>query len=151
PKVGVRNVLALMDIREPIERWLHEPFGYETEDDLLRAMVRVFARSLDRALGQGLRRSYRDERESLASIRGRVDMGAMARRSATSTLVRCAFDEYTVDVPLNRLLLAAVLRARVVPGVPARVRSSLHRHLTGSFEGVQPIADFSWFDRWKPT
>jgi 5-methylcytosine-specific restriction enzyme subunit McrC len=151
-KIGVRNVLRLLDDGgRGGERWLPDEFGYDIDDDLLTAMVHVFAVALDRALAQGLRRDYVAVREDLRALRGRIDFARLAHRPAAGMTAPCAYDDHTADIPLNRLLLAAARRALAIPGATVRDRRSLNRSL-GAFEGVATVGDpLVWLASWVPS
>lgn len=150
PKIGIRNVLRLLDGSATSARWLEEEFSFSSESDLLTAIIEVFTRALDRALAQGLRRDYLVVEEDLVAVRGRIDMRAAMRRGPTTTLP-CRYEEYSPNIPVNGLLLAAAQRSLRVPGLPIQVRRSLHHHLP-AFEGVVAPADpLVWLSNWTPT
>jgi 5-methylcytosine-specific restriction enzyme subunit McrC len=131
--------------------WQHDPFAYADEPDLLVALVRMFRRGLDAALARGLRHDYHHEHERLLSVRGRVDISAAIRRPGPIVPIPCRFDEYTIDVRLNQLLLAAIGRCLRIPGVPRDDRLRLRRHLL-AFEGVRHHdGSLDWVDRWTPS
>lgn len=135
PKVPLHNLFLLLDVGLPERAWRPEVFAYGTDRDLLPAVASLFARTLQRTLGAGLRRDYRPDRERLVALRGRVDVAAQFRSPGLATPVACAYDEFTVDIAENRYLLAALRRLLRVPGVPPAVRRTLLHELT-RFEGV---------------
>jgi len=151
PKIGVRNLLFLMDVDTRKERWNTELFEFEQDPDLLVAMVRLFIRMMERALAQGLRRDYRIEQEDLLAIRGRIDISQLAKRPRPMTSVPCVFDEFTSDIWVNRLLLAATRLSLRVPGVSTRDRRILHRR-EQMLDGVGEERDLlRRYERWKPS
>jgi 5-methylcytosine-specific restriction endonuclease McrBC regulatory subunit McrC len=80
--------------------WLH---------DLLRAVAWVFEAEVRRALSQGIARGYQSREETLAALRGRVDVAAQLRSQQGRPLpLACRFEEYTEDVTLNRVVKAAI-------------------------------------------
>ena len=89
-------------------------------------LATVLVQGTFRLVRQGIDRGYRDVREDLAGIRGKVDVGRTVKRALRSRgRVACAFEELTPDVRHNRILrstLSALLRVRdldrdVRPGV----------------------------------
>ena len=150
PKIGIRNLLALMDIGARHERWADDIFEYDSEPDLLTAMVRLFLRSVERALAQGLRRDYQQREDQLLTIRGRLDLRAAMRRPGGLMTLPCVFDDHTADVGANRLLLAAIRRALQVVGLSGQERRALHR-LELMFEDVSVDTDpLAWARAWVP-
>lgn len=138
PKVGLESVLYLLDAGMPDAAWRNEVFQYGSQQDLLAAFAAFFARSVDRATNRGLLRSYRDARERLMALRGRIDFREQIRRPAVPIPIACAYEDYTADVNENRFVLGGIerlLRAlRLDPGT----RSLLIR-LRARFEDVLPV------------
>ncbi len=151
PKIPMANVFNLLDVGTTSLRWLEDTFDYGTDDNLLVALIRMFRRGLDAAVAQGVRHDYLEQSERLMALRGRVDMRTLVRQPGLVSTIPCRFDEYTADIELNRLLLAALLKSVRVAHVPDADRMQLRRHL-GRFEGVSAAAaDPSWVDSWQPS
>ena len=92
----------------------------------------VLVQGTFRLTRQGIDRGYRDVREDLAGIRGKVDVGRTVKRALRSRgRVACTFEELTPDVPHNRILrstLSALLRVRDLDGdVRAGVRRAYEK------------------------
>jgi|SRR5699024_2887455 len=104
--IPIRNVYymlayAFRDLRQMgFEEASAEKFDHL--HDLLAAML---AHGLSRLVKQGLYRDYVVEEETLAGVRGRMQMGQTVKTLAhmRGKLV-CAFDEFTADTPHNRIL-----------------------------------------------
>ncbi len=151
PKIGMRNLFALLDVDVGSLTIGHDLFDFDTEPDLLVALVRLFRHRLDDLLAKGMRRDYQGRAERLRTIRGRLDFAGLATRPGPGMWVPCRYEEYTADIALNRLLLAATDRSLRVPGVPSPDRVTLRRHL-GRFEGVSLEPDTIEAVRdWNPT
>jgi 5-methylcytosine-specific restriction enzyme subunit McrC len=151
PKIGVRNVLALMDVDATTQVWRDEEFSFAGEPDLLAAMVHVFVKALDRSLAQGLRRDYRVEENDAMTLRGRIDFPKLSRRPGSSPTIPCVYDDYTSDTALNQLLLAAIRRSLSIPRGAAADRRALHRQ-EARFQGVEAgTGSLSWLDSWVPS
>jgi 5-methylcytosine-specific restriction enzyme subunit McrC len=148
PKVGLYNLFLMLGVGSPT--FAAEPALFRRDDDLLDAMVGVFAAAVERATQRGVLRGYRRIEERLISPRGRIDVTAQMRRPATPSPVSCSFDEFTADVTENRALLAALERLLRLPGLVAGQRARL-AHLAHRFEEVLPtVVDPVVLDRWRP-
>lgn len=152
PKVDLDNLFFMLGVggtswqvgRTP------GPYGVE-EDDLLTAVVRLFALEVDRLSSRGLRHGYVSYDERLLSLRGRVDLGSQMRRPWERSPVPCRFDEFVPDIWLNQVLFAALNAVRGVPGLPGPVRGEVHL-LSQRFEGVSHrTIDVNKVERWKPS
>jgi 5-methylcytosine-specific restriction enzyme subunit McrC len=135
PKVPLENLFALLDVGVPSSAWAPEAARYASDRDLLPAVASFFARSLDRALNAGLHRAYREERERVSALRGRLDFPELLRRPGQAIPIPSRYDDFTPDIELNRLLRNATTALLRVPSVPEATRRSLMRQLT-RFEGV---------------
>ena len=79
--------------------------------DLLEILIRLFAGRLLTVVRRGLPRRYRERREDLNLLRGRLDVTRQVTRFAVRPdLFACRFEEWSEDTPLNRVLKAAVAR-----------------------------------------
>lgn len=139
PKVGIRRLLFLLSFAST-QNWLH-PWLTTVDDDhdLLDAMARIYARTVDVALSRGVRRGYRHRAEAAVTIRGRIDIGRQLNRHHGRNLpVELDYDDYTIDTDANRLLLTAALRLR---GAAARMPSvgRLLARTVSRLEGVTPV------------
>ncbi|MET3719219.1 5-methylcytosine-specific restriction endonuclease McrBC regulatory subunit McrC [Arthrobacter sp. UYEF21] len=78
--------------------------------------------------------------EAVPMIRGRLDVAAqIGRRAGLPLPAEVSYDDYTVDVAENRLLLSAARTLLTVPRIPESDRQSL-RKLLLKFDGVAAIA-----------
>ena len=151
PKIPIESALALMVDTPASEQWLDDDSDLAPSTDLLRLVVHAFARELDRAIARGVCRDYVEERDELVGVRGRIDIGQLARRPRAAVALPCVFDEFTADTGLNRLLLAAVLRSAQVP-LSAGFDRTLLRRCEAALDGVGRATDpLAWYDAWVPT
>ena len=128
PKVGLSNVFFLLSYGAGVIKWRDESFPYETGDFfdaiawLMEAEVRHAARS-------GLVRDYREREEALATLRGRIDIGAQIRqRQGQPIPLHCRYQEYGEDIELNRVLKAGLRRLLRVPSLDRQVALELRHH-----------------------
>jgi 5-methylcytosine-specific restriction enzyme subunit McrC len=129
PKVGVKNLLFLLSYATGLLRLRPENFPYSEDQDLLSPMALMFDAALTEALGYGLARDYRDRRDDLATIRGRIDIGRqLAIRPGMPLPVSCRFQAYTEDSPLNRVLKAGIRRVASISDLGGDTRRSFQAH-----------------------
>ncbi len=129
PKIRIENLFLLLGVGLREQDWKKAATHYALASDLLPAVVSFFTRSADLTLRRGVYRSYREERDRLPTIRGRIDSPAQMTRAGIVHPIDCRFDEHTADVAENRYLKAAVWKALLVPGVLPQDRRRLHRIL----------------------
>ena len=138
PKIGVENLLLLLDAGMPEASWRPEVFGYSTRQEVLPAFASFFARTVDQLTARGLIRSYRPEHDRLTALRGRVDFATQLRQPAVPSPIACSFDDYTADVIENRCLLGAIDRLLRLAGIDPRTRMVL-QHARARFDGVRAV------------
>lgn len=110
-----------------------------TGGDILEVLIRIFADELFSAVHRGLPHGYVEHEDDLPALRGRLDFTRQfTRLAATPQRLACRFDEFTPDIPINRVLKAAV-----------RLLSRLSRHrdnqrklheLLPAFDGVAELS-----------
>lgn len=150
PKVGIARLLFLLG-------YAADP-GFRPEDvsgvldaDLWPALAETLCRHAERALGRGVLQGYVTEEEALPLVRGRIRVAdQIARRPGMLLPVEVRYDEYSIDVPENRILRSALRRMLAVPRVPPSIRSRLG-HLDGRLDGVTPLVPGAPLPRWQPT
>jgi 5-methylcytosine-specific restriction enzyme subunit McrC len=127
PKVATTNLFYLLEASgRPLDVGA-AVFDYERTMDLVPSFATFFARHLETALTRGVPRAYQEIQERLAGIRGRVDLPAQLRLAGLPVPAECRFDEYTADIPLNRILRGAAVRLLRLPGVTVSTRQALQR------------------------
>lgn len=108
--------------------------------DVLEILVRVFADNLLKAVRRGLPHRYQRREDDLPLLRGKLDVRRQITRHASQAdRLACAFDELSVDTPLNRVLRAAVRRLVTVARTSANRRKL--QEMTARFESVGDSAD----------
>src|SRR5207248_949769 len=109
--------------------------GTEALDFLAGRLAHLLA---ERAAA-GLHRGYAERAERGAFLQGRLDVAAQVRDGARKEALRCRFEEFTADVPCNRVpktVAELVLRS---PLAGERVRATVRQSLAG-FDGVRAAA-----------
>jgi 5-methylcytosine-specific restriction enzyme subunit McrC len=141
PKVPVERLLYLLGYARDPRGWRDDDVRLAGVDELVPGMAVSFAALAHRALQQGVLQGYEEREESLLLLRGRLREGEQVRRRIGLALpLEVRYDEFTVDIAENRLLLGAARRLLTLPGIPAKARGSLV-HLTAQLRDVRaPVA-----------
>lgn len=131
PKVGIRRLLWLIGHAQNPSGWRDEDSVNLAESPELETALAVsFLGAANRALAAGILQGYRVVEEALPVLRGRLrEVDQLRRQLGTAALLEVRFDDYTVDIPENQILVAAAERLVRVPGVPSTTRAGLRRLL----------------------
>ena len=138
PKIPLRNLFLLLEVGLRERDWHDEAVRFETTGDLLPALVSFFARTTETTLARGLYHSYRERRDRLVALRGRIDIPRQLSQPGVVIPVACRFTEFTADLIENSYLKAAVARSLRVAGVQAVDRRRLMQHLV-TLEDVSDV------------
>ncbi len=160
PKVDLENLFFLLGFGAGLTNWTEAQFPYEGDPDLFRAVAWIFEAEVRRAAAQGMVRGYEPRSETLTTLRGRIDVAAQLRaRQGRPFPLDCRFEEYTEDLPLNRVIKAAHRRLLQIPALDTRLAARL-RHRYRTFDSVSsveysapflPQLRFTRLDRlWEP-
>ncbi|MFF3005974.1 McrC family protein [Kitasatospora sp. NPDC057940] len=130
PKTPVRRLFFLLGFSvDPAKAWRQGRDGTVdagTYEDVVPALAHAVERQIDAALLQGVVQGYRRTEESALVVRGRIREAEQIRRHFGRTPpVEITYDEYTADIPENRILRAAAETLLRLPGVPGPVRRRL--------------------------
>ncbi len=127
PKIPIARLVFLMGYARRPEFWREDLVSLEEDADLPEALAHTLAVLAARALDRGVLKGYLTVDESLPVLRGRLREADQIRRFGVGLPLEVRFDDHSVDIAENRILLAAVLRALRLPGVSARTRTALQR------------------------
>lgn len=79
--------------------------------DLVEAIVPAFVHHVRRAIARGVQQGYRTVDESSLTLRGRLRIGdQILRRFGPMPPAEITYDDFTVDIELNRIVRAATQR-----------------------------------------
>lgn len=146
-KVGLSRLLFLLG-------YAANP-GFRPEDvrgiegaDLFAALGESLARAGLRALERGVLNGYVHIEDALRTVRGRVRVGdQMTRRPGMLLPLEVAYDDFTADIPENRILRAAIRLMMKVPRLSGDVRWKL-AHLDSKLDGVSELRFGATLPRW---
>lgn len=128
PKIPIDRLIFRMGYARRPRFWRGDVVTLGTEDDLPQALTRAFIRLATRALDQGLLKGYREIETRLPVLRGRIREADQIRHHLGRNLpLEVRYDEFTVDIPENQILLAAAIRLLKLPTTGRRQRAALRR------------------------
>ncbi|MET7297669.1 restriction endonuclease [Embleya sp. NPDC005575] len=151
PKVPVDRLFFLLGYSRVGIQWRDRVVDLDEQPDLLSAVAEAFSRQADRALRQGVLQGYHQVEDALPVLRGRLrEREQVRRRHGLMVPLEVTYDEFSVDIAENRLILAASRRLLRMPGISASTRHSLQRTLL-RLSGVEAPADGQPLPRWQPS
>ena len=152
PKITDLNRLVfLLGYAHSRDVWRDDKVRLTESDDLFPALAAVFSRLAARATEQGLLQGYRTVADTLPVLRGRIRVGEqMTRRYGLPVPLAVEYDDFTVDITENRLLLAATLRLLTIPRITPDTRRRLQRLRLVLADVTAPARGRSLPD-WRPT
>ncbi|MGJ6980680.1 McrC family protein [Aestuariimicrobium soli] len=150
PKVDLNRLVFLLGYARRPDFWRDDRVVLDDDVDLPHALAEAFVRLARIALGQGLLKGYVTVDESSPVLRGRVrEADQIRRRWGRNVPLEVRYDEYTVDIAENQLLLAAVGALLRMP-VGAHLRSRL-QHLRLQLADVTAPPRGSALPTWTPS
>jgi 5-methylcytosine-specific restriction enzyme subunit McrC len=150
PKTPVANLVFLLGYaRDP--SWRPDTVPVDSVSGLVPAFAEALWRQATAALRAGLVQGYRTVDGTGPVLRGRLrEVDQMGWRLGAPTPLETRHDDFTVDIPENQVLAAAVDRMLRVPGVPEPDRRML-RHLAVRFAEVRPLRRGEPVPGWVPS
>ncbi|HEV2780179.1 MAG TPA: restriction endonuclease, partial [Actinophytocola sp.] len=118
PKLTINRLLFLLGYAADPKGWRDEEVELTTDEELVPAVAHMLWRLTERALRQGLLQGYREVEDTALVLRGRLREADQLRRQHGRVIpMELRHDEFTVDIPENQILLAAITRMLTVPGL----------------------------------
>ncbi|TJY69486.1 restriction endonuclease [Arthrobacter sp. CAU 1506] len=119
------------------------------DQDLFSALAESLVRQGERALARGALSGYVHVEASLRTVRGRIRVSdQMSRRPGMLLPLEVSYDEFTIDIPENRILRAALRRMLQLPRLSAGIRGRL-AHLDSQLDGVAPLRAGAQLPAWS--
>jgi 5-methylcytosine-specific restriction enzyme subunit McrC len=151
PKIPIDRLVFMMGYAQKPKFWREHSVLLEPERDLADALAESFRRLATRGLEQGLLHGYLEVDATLPVVRGRIRVGdQIARRPGLGIPLEIRYDEFTVDIAENRLLLAATTRLLRMPTVTRPIRQSLQR-MRLQLADVTPLVRGLPIPKWTPS
>lgn len=128
PKVGVSRLLWLLGHARDQSGWREDDVDLGAETGLIAAMAVMLTARSRRALAAGVMRGYEEREETLPGLRGRLrEADQMRARPGIPLPLEVRYDDYTINIPENRVLRTAAIRLLALTDVPPPVRMELAR------------------------
>lgn len=128
PKIEIDRLVFMMGYARNPSYWLDDRVHLDQHLGLPEALAEAFRRLATRALEQGLLKGYRTIDDTTAVMRGRIrEADQIKRRFGRLIPLEVRYDDFTVDIPENQLLLAAAQRLLRMPGLTRPARHALQR------------------------
>lgn len=149
-KVGLSRLLFMLG-------YAKDP-GFRPEDvagledaDLFSALAESLARQVSGALSRGVHSGYVTLDEALRTVRGKIRVGdQMSRRPGMLIPLEVTYDDFTVDIPENRILRSALRLMMQLPRLADDVLAKL-AHLDSKLDGVSLLRWGSPLPAWTPS
>ncbi|MFW5795312.1 MAG: McrC family protein [Bacillota bacterium] len=68
----------------------------------------IFINKAEKLFYQGLRKRYQEKEEDIGSCRGKINFNKLAKNSSASLTLPCRFQELTLDIEENQIILAVL-------------------------------------------
>ena len=149
PKVEIARLLFLVGYAQHAAAWRPETVPVAEAADLVPAVAQALWRQTERATHQGLLPGYLLVEESSQVLRGRLrESEQLHRHHGLPLPLEIQHDEFTIDIPENRILRTACERMLAVPRVDAESQRMLRR-LLRDFTDVTPLHRGEQIPRWQ--
>lgn len=126
PRLAVPQLFFLLAYALDPVGWKDEEATFAAAPRLFDAIAAGFSWHALTVVEQGPLRGYVEVEERLRTVRGRIRFGDQIARSADLPLpIEVSYDDYTADIPENRLLKAATLALLRLPRIPGLARRRL--------------------------
>jgi 5-methylcytosine-specific restriction enzyme subunit McrC len=153
PKISVKRLMFLVEYAQQPKSatWDDNEVAGREAADIVPAVARAFTLAANRALSQGALLGYREISVGATIVRGKIRTSDQLRCHYTFPVpVELNYDEYTADIPENRLLLTAAQSLLKLSGIRDDVRRQLRRVLI-RLAGVTPLATYEESPAWTAT
>ncbi|PWV54850.1 McrC family protein [Nocardiopsis sp. L17-MgMaSL7] len=151
PKLPVRRLFFLLGHAQKGVDWHRHATNVQEHQELVPAIAHAFARMCERALNQGVLQGYSTVEESAMVLRGRLRTADQIRHRFGRPLpAEIRYDDHTVDIPENRLLLTAARKLLREQDLAPATRALLRRILL-RLDGVSSLDSSQILPLWRPS
>lgn len=128
PKVNINRIVFMMSYALRPKFWRNDVVRLKRAPDLVDSLAHAFTAFSRRALEQGVLKGYVTVEESLPVLRGRIrESEQLRRRFGRPIPLEVRYDDYSVDIAENQILLLAIERLLKVPKLARSHRAILQR------------------------
>lgn len=109
PKISIRKVLQLISPTLEDVQILSDQVEISESDDWTHALTEFFISASNVALALGPLHGYREVSEAANLVKGRIDFSRQLKRNPGRPIpIEIDFDEFSPDIPENRIILTAL-------------------------------------------
>ena len=128
PKVPIANLFYMLTYAKKLDYFRDQQAPLGPSEDLFAFIVQMFVSQVDRIVRQGIQRGYIDLEETHPYLRGRLLLGDHLRRTVVRPgLFHQRTNEFTADLPENRILHETLNRLGRAPGLGSPLRRHIRR------------------------
>jgi len=135
PKIGVGKTALMLAYSLGDVSWRSEDVDQDS-GDLVEALLRPFLDDVERLIAQGLAETYVNREEIGSRPRGSIDF--VWSNVGLPLPIRYRFDDFSNDIPENRLIRSALERILTVEGL-SRLGGARAMQALDAFHGVGPF------------
>ncbi|MBC6448083.1 McrC family protein [Actinokineospora xionganensis] len=151
PKLPIDRLLFLVGYVADPKGWQDETVNLDARDGLIPAIAQALWRQTERAIRQGLLQGYKTIEETSYVMRGRLREADQLRRHHGRVIpMELRHDDFTVDIPENQILLAALTRILTVARIDPDSRRRIGR-LRARLADVTSLVRGSQLPTWQPS
>lgn len=151
PKMPITRLVFLLGYAKAPRFWTDDTVKLDADSDFVGALVSSFVRFARRAVDQGVLQGYVTVDDVSPVLRGRIDESEQILKVyGRSIPLHVRYDDYSVDIPENRILLTAVRTVLRLAVVTPSQRASLHRIMI-ALESVTPLTRGAGRPAWTPS
>ncbi len=123
PKIPMRHLLYLLREADQLPRTDHDSAELEPDATFFSLVARWYLIACERLLRRDLIRDYEPVTADLQTVRGKIHPVATVKSLLSGRpSVRCGYEHFGVDNPLNRVLAAASRVLSATPSLPSPLR-----------------------------
>ena len=142
PRLAVPQLMFLLGYATDPAGWRDAQAEFARDDDFFSAIANGFAHHAQRAVEPAPLRGYVEVQERAFCLRGRLRAADQIASSAGIPIpLEISYDDYTIDVPENRVLRTAADLLLRFAGLPPRARKRLLR-VRAVLEGAHLLTNY---------
>lgn len=109
--IPIRNIYYMLSYAfQTLQERGYQNIATEEFDNTAELFAAILSKGISIQLKRGLNRKYITQKDSLSSVRGKIDISdSIKTRSIIKTQLVCAYDEFSENSELNQILKTTVL------------------------------------------
>ena len=109
--IFIKNIYYMLSYAfTTLNQGVYEDIATEEFENIHNLFAAILAKGIGRQLKQGLYREYLNRKETIAAVRGKIDLpGTIQNRLARKRVLTCEYDELSENNLLNQILKTTVM------------------------------------------